>query len=149
MVMMNEQQNKIIVLRFLIFFTLILFLSYFFSYLGYYIYFETSYATVNETATVQKNFTANGAASCLQFWYHMYGRHVNTLNVYTLQNRSKELIWTRSFNQLNNWYKADATVKITQGEYTVSSYKLFSRSLNSYCILYVHVLFEYLHLLTK
>ncbi|CAB3978524.1 MAM and LDL-receptor class A domain-containing 2-like, partial [Paramuricea clavata] len=87
---------------------------------GYYIYYETSGAQKrNATATVQKNFTANGPKSCLQFWYHMYGRTVNTLNVYTIQNGKQLRIWSRSFNQGNTWYKAQTTVNITQGKYTL------------------------------
>ena len=89
-------------------------------FLGYYIFYETSGGRSNDTATVQKNFTANGLQSCLQFWYHMYGRTVNTLNVYTINNGNRLRIWSRSFNQGNKWYKAEATVNITSGTYTVS-----------------------------
>ena len=100
--------------------------------LGYYIFYETSGGSTNATATVQKNFTANGLESCLQFWYHMYGRSVNTLNVYSIQGGNQLAIWSRSFNQGNTWYKAETTVNITQGDYTVSSVIYTSRCVCDY-----------------
>ena len=50
----------------------------------------------------------------------MYGSGINTLNVYTSKNGIQSQIWTRSYNLGNKWYKAESTVNITQGDYTVS-----------------------------
>ena len=89
-------------------------------FLGYYVYFETSGQIRNKTSTITKQYTAVGQETCLTFWYHMYGSTVNTLNVYTNQSSKDTRIWTRSFEQGDKWYKAQATVNITQGTYNVS-----------------------------
>lgn len=49
--------------------------------------------------------TINGASPmCIQFWYHMYGPHINALKVYFSQNSTLgTAVWTRSGNQGNKW----------------------------------------------
>ena len=37
---------------------------------------------------------------CLQFWYHMYGMDIDTLNIYVKTNgQLNKPVWTRSRNQ--------------------------------------------------
>lgn len=43
---------------------------------------------------------------CMTFYYHMFGGHINTLNVYA----DTRLIWSRSTNQGNVWRKGSVTV---------------------------------------
>lgn len=48
---------------------------------------------------------------CLQFWYHMYGPTIGTLNVLLLQNSTRSSpIWTLSSNQGNMWRIAQVTL---------------------------------------
>lgn len=52
---------------------------------------------------------------CMSFYYHMLGTHVNTLNVYN----NSTLIWTRSNNQANIWWKGSVTLKGSTKPYEV------------------------------
>lgn len=56
--------------------------------------------------------TINGASPiCVQFWYHMYGPHINALNVYLAKGTVLgTAVWTRSGDQGNNWIQG--TVQI-------------------------------------
>jgi len=49
--------------------------------------------------------------SCLQFWYHMYGRAIGTLNVY-LRSRSWSMskVWSKTGNDTNIWNVAQVSV---------------------------------------
>lgn len=68
---------------------------------GWYIYMESSYPQqpnqrcriISEEITKQK---------CIQFWYHMYGMDVDTLNIYIKTNgQLGKPVWTRSRDQGN------------------------------------------------
>ena len=71
-------------------------------------YFETSFGSSGTTAQLQSPAVSIAARSsaCLTLWYHMYGEHVSTLNVYAGNN----LLWTRSGDQGNKWIQARITV---------------------------------------
>ena len=55
----------------------------------------------------------NGAAQfCITFWYHMYGPHINALNVYLAQNTTLGTpVWRRSGTQGNKWNKGTFTIQ--------------------------------------
>lgn len=52
---------------------------------GWYMYIETSYPRrPNDTAgLVSPTIQTSSSSVCVLFWYHMFGPHVNALNVYT------------------------------------------------------------------
>ncbi|XP_013397768.1 MAM and LDL-receptor class A domain-containing protein 1-like [Lingula anatina] len=80
--------------------------------LGYYIYIETSSPrVVNDTARISTpRFQVKGR-QCLEFWYHMYGQHIGTLNVYSKRgNNLGYPIWTKSADQGDAWNIARVTV---------------------------------------
>lgn len=55
--------------------------------------------------------------SCkLRFFYHMYGSHIGTLNVYTRSSTTGPLnkIWTKTGNQGDKWLKATASISVSQ-----------------------------------
>lgn len=56
----------------------------------------------------------DSSGMCLTFWYHMFGAHIDTLNLYLLQGSSSTLIWTRSNTQGNVWRQAQRTIISTQ-----------------------------------
>ena len=52
----------------------------------------------------------------LRFFYHMYGSHIGTLNVYTRSSTTGPLnkIWTKTGNQGDKWLKATASISVSQ-----------------------------------
>ena len=64
---------------------------------------------------------------CLTFWYHMYGPHVDTLNVYANTTTLGPAIWSRNKTQGNAWKLAK--VEITKNQsYSVGTVFLFMSS---------------------
>ena len=80
---------------------------------GYYVYIETSRPRkANDTARIESASVPATQQKCLQFWYHMFGPHVDTLNVYTKVNQQLgSPVWSRSGTQGNKW--KHATVSLT------------------------------------
>lgn len=74
---------------------------------GSYAYIETSWPRKpNDTARLLSPIVpvSTRPGNCLKFWYHMYGPHIETLNVYTMtSNKQRTLRWTRSGNQGTEW----------------------------------------------
>ena len=60
-----------------------------------------------------------GKLSCLEFYYHMYGDTINTLNVYNGNTK----IFTKSGNQGNVWMFGKVTMTTLQSK--VSSIHIF------------------------
>lgn len=52
----------------------------------------------------------------VRFFYHMYGRHIGTLNVYTRTNTTGPMnkIWTKSGDQGDKWVKATAGISVSK-----------------------------------
>jgi hypothetical protein len=73
---------------------------------GMYMHIEASNAARNAKAQlVSPDVTVPGEL-CLQFYYHMYGSHIGTLNVnITTKYQSKYNVWSLSGNQGNMWKK--------------------------------------------
>ena len=78
--------------------------------LGYYMFIETSSPRKNgDTASLISPTIASGP-KCFTFWYHMYGPHIDTLNIYTLSNKKKIVVWKKTGTQGNSWRSANITV---------------------------------------
>ena len=73
----------------------------------YYIYMEASSGRSGSTTRlISPTFNA-AAVQCFSFWYHMYGTHINTLNVkLTGAGGTNQTIWSRSHSQGNAWHQA-------------------------------------------
>ena len=66
---------------------------------GQYIYMEASYPQIANQRCRIVSEEIQGQ-KCLQFWYHMYGMDVDTLNVYMQMNgQLGKPVWTRTRNQ--------------------------------------------------
>ena len=94
-------------------------MAYFFFILaaGYYAYIETSYPRKpNDTAAlISPIISGNGTKTtyCMWFAYHMYGPHVDTLQVYTKsQGVNRPVIWQRNGSKGVNWRHAEVQVTV-------------------------------------
>lgn len=89
---------------------------------GYYMYIEASRPrTRGQKARLitTDNPSTNGA--CLQFYYHMYGSSMGTLNLYAQSGgQLGRPIFSRSGNQGNKWIVGRVTVK-SQATWQVST----------------------------
>ncbi|XP_022096502.1 MAM and LDL-receptor class A domain-containing protein 1-like [Acanthaster planci] len=86
---------------------------------GYYIYIEVSFQSSGDKARLESPIiTASTTPKCLTFWYHMYGDHINQLNVYTRDAGSTALgpaKWTRKGTRDDQWYVGDMMGTSTAG----------------------------------
>lgn len=91
---------------------------------GWYVFIEASSPRrPGDKARILSPVISDGQTRCLSFWYHMYGTHVNTLNVYKTGGGSSTLgtaIWTKTGTQGNQWKQAKLTVT-PQGSYQVNN----------------------------
>ncbi|XP_033751987.1 MAM and LDL-receptor class A domain-containing protein 1-like [Pecten maximus] len=80
---------------------------------GWYIFIEASNPRrPNDTARVMSPLISDNSPRCLSFWYHMYGTHVNLLNVYQTRSISSlgTAIWSRRGTQGNQWLQAKVAI---------------------------------------
>ena len=75
---------------------------------GNYIYLETSSTGTNDVANlISPTFNLTGTTNPkLEFWYHMYGATINTLNVDIDTGNGWFTVWTLSGNQGDQWSRA-------------------------------------------
>ena len=73
-------------------------------------YIETSWQYPNDTAVlvsamVPPTIGKPNNMVCLQFWYHMYGQHVNALDLFLKRGQQlpAQPVWTKSGTQGNRW----------------------------------------------
>ena len=89
-----------------------------FSYItGFYFYIEASGRSIGDVATlVSPYIQSNGNATCMVFYYHLYGQSIGTLRVKV----GDQVMWKLSGNQGNDWYKGtvplnfNATYRVRQ-----------------------------------
>lgn len=99
---------------------------------GHYIFIETSLPRrLGDTARLLSPIlNANPRGACLRFWYHMYGPHINSLNVYTRPSLSGGTfgnltkVWTKQHTQGNQWKFAEVAVT-SASQYQASSLSLY------------------------
>ena len=72
-------------------------------------YIETSSPRVaGDNAKLEFSVPGNGELSCLEFYYHMYGDTIGTLNVFS----GSAVVFNASGNQSNHWIKAEITIQL-------------------------------------
>ena len=71
---------------------------------GNFLFIETSFPRRNgDKAWLYSPFLDQAPkGKCLNFWYHMYGSHIGSLNIY-LDRAQGASIWNRTGNQGNVW----------------------------------------------
>ena len=70
-------------------------------------YIETSSPRVaGDNAKLDMSVSGNGELSCLEFYYHMYGDTMGTLNVFS----GNKVVFSLSGNQGSYWIKAEKTI---------------------------------------
>lgn len=76
-------------------------------------YIESSYQSANDTAVLESAVVPSTSSKprqtvCLSFWYHMYGQHVDKLNVFRMtgQTLPSAPVWTKQGTQGNQWRRA-------------------------------------------
>ncbi|XP_072307376.1 MAM domain-containing glycosylphosphatidylinositol anchor protein 2-like [Eucyclogobius newberryi] len=52
-----------------------------------------------------------GPTYCFSFYYHMYGKHIGSLNVFLRQKSSDSQVWSLSGNQGDRWRQARVTIQ--------------------------------------
>ena len=71
---------------------------------GWYLYIETSYPRVpNDTARLVSARVPSTNGKCLQFWYHMYGDHVDNLTIYMKTSSRMTPLWQKRGTQGDRW----------------------------------------------
>ncbi|XP_019641852.1 PREDICTED: MAM and LDL-receptor class A domain-containing protein 1-like [Branchiostoma belcheri] len=75
---------------------------------GYYMHIDGTGQSLGKKARLKSSliFTRGAQDFCLEFYYHMYGSTVGTLNVYRDRSYSSYRVWSMSGNQGNAWQKA-------------------------------------------
>lgn len=69
-------------------------------------YIEASEKARNDFAQLISKPIVCQHVQCLTFWYHMYGNHIGSLNVYKKYGRQMEIVWERHDNQNYLWRQA-------------------------------------------
>lgn len=102
--------------------------------LGTYIFIEASQRSPGDRARLVSDWLAPNKAACLQFWYHMYGRHIGELNIIIKTNKSEKLVWRQGrkdhgdkwiFAQTPIQYDSPYKVSITQTVGFMQNFAIF------------------------
>nr|XP_054755750.1 MAM and LDL-receptor class A domain-containing protein 1-like [Lytechinus pictus] len=95
---------------------------------GFYLYISSS-RTINSEdvarimSPVATSSSSSSISSCVEFWYHMWGRDVETLNVY-IKPESSDLLPSTPVTRVegdqgNYWHRRKFTVPAGSGEYRI------------------------------
>jgi hypothetical protein len=89
--------------------------------LGWFVYVKTSWPRLNKEKARLVSPDLDISTNCLEFYYHMFGDMVKTLNVYLRSSSGDVLIWTLSKNQGDNWKRAQVPLVSSALKSQVSS----------------------------
>ncbi|KAM4557404.1 apical endosomal glycoprotein [Fundulus diaphanus] len=98
---------------------------------GHYIYVDSSVGEWGDVSyLVSDVFQPSSRGHCLTFWYHMYGSHVGTLNIYISDrkihaggNEEGYLKWTKTGNKGDQWLQDSVSVKHEEAFWFVFAYQ--------------------------
>ena len=86
---------------------------------GKYIYLEATGRKAGEAAVLTSSVITAGKATCLQFWYHMKGQDIGSLNVFIQTNESRSLVWSQAGDKGGSWLFGQAGYKGGSKSYKV------------------------------
>ncbi|XP_031666604.1 MAM and LDL-receptor class A domain-containing protein 2 [Oncorhynchus kisutch] len=99
------------------------------SSLGYYLYVDSSVGQWGDRSMlVSEILQADSRGYCLTFWFHMYGPHIGTLNLYRNDRKqhasggAADVLWTESGSQGDVWLEDSVYVDYTQPFWFVFMY---------------------------
>ena len=76
---------------------------------GYYFFTEASGQMRGDVARLESpKIQNNGNATCMVFYYHLYGQSIGSLRVKV----GDQVLWEISGNQGNSWYKATVPLNL-------------------------------------
>ncbi|KAL9986055.1 hypothetical protein ACROYT_G000121 [Oculina patagonica] len=76
---------------------------------GKYMYIEASGRSPGDNAKLQLEVTGGRSATCLMFYYHMYGSDMGTLNVFS----GNTTIFSRTGDEEDYWKEVTMTIKLS------------------------------------
>lgn len=96
----------------------------FYFFLDHYLYIETSDpAKPGQKARLRSDTIPFARRDqCLVFYYHMFGRDIDTLNVYIETEGEVRLHWSLKGNQGNSWQRGKIPIRRGYGEFKVHNY---------------------------
>ena len=75
-------------------------------------YVEASLAMLEDVASLQSPLFHQTKPMCLQFFYHMFGKHIGSLNVYVMERESQHWVLAINRSQSDNWEQATVEVNV-------------------------------------
>ena len=82
------------------------------SYPGYYLYLEaTGQQQGDKAELVSPDYKGATQGICFEFWYHMYGVDVGSLNIFQSYGGQRYQLATLSGNHGNLWKKKQVTIR--------------------------------------
>ncbi|XP_048583834.1 uncharacterized protein LOC5504590 isoform X1 [Nematostella vectensis] len=78
---------------------------------GSYLYIEASGHKQDEAARLVSGVLDANETVCLQFWYHMYGRHIGSLRVIITSNTTATLVWEQRGDKGDVWRYGQIALK--------------------------------------
>ncbi|XP_076116199.1 MAM and LDL-receptor class A domain-containing protein 1-like isoform X1 [Mytilus galloprovincialis] len=88
---------------------------------GHYIHIEASDPRqLGNKARLISPVSLPAEEGCLQFWYHMYGSHIGTLNVYVKSNGLLGIaVWSKKGNKGNGWIRGEFPLTKISGNFQI------------------------------
>ena len=93
----------------MVFAVIIIYLFIYFSFTGVYFYVDLRLRLSGDNAKLTFALPRNKSSYCLTFYYYMYGSGMETLNVFSGNNK----IFTKSGNQGSYWKRAIRTAYLS------------------------------------
>ena len=85
---------------------------------------------MNDTASIMSPLIRSTKQCAMRFYYHMYGEHIGTLNVYRKVGNVQTLLWTVSGDNGRQWLKKTIPLSASSTGFYVSLSAIFSSFLH-------------------